>query len=211
MSEADFSVRLAASVDRQQSLLAVRIAPPLQLPFRRALSRSQVNELAHWCCRLIAATQPYVCAYLLESACFEALGETGEQLRRAIRSATPPTIPLIWDARRSDVGGAAALYAQACFEHWGMDAVTLTPLAGADSLRPYAAFPHRGVFVLCATANATANTVQALEISDWQTLDREPNQPLSVHLARNSVAGSTDWPAMSRPQCGCHCTAWRAR
>jgi orotidine 5'-phosphate decarboxylase subfamily 2 len=192
----DFAARLAASVDRQQSLLAVRLAPDLDQPsatpgFR---NRNQLDALQAWYSTLIAQTQPYVCAYLLESASFEVLGEAGERFRRALRRATPPTIPLIWDGRRSDVGPAATRYATACLGQWGMDAITLNPLAGADSVRPYAAFAQQGCFVVCATANPTAAAVQALEISDWQTLDREPNQPLAVHLARQAI----QW----HPHCG---------
>lgn len=139
---------------------------------------------------LITASAPFVCAYLLDAPWFERLGPIAQALVQAIRRITPSSIPLIWDGRRGETGRPANAYAHHCFETLGVDAVTLNPYAGPDVLAPYVAYPAHGHFVLCATENASGVGLQHLEISDWQTLDREPNQPLYVHVARAALQWS---------------------
>ena len=46
------------------------------------------------------------------------------------------------------------------------------------------------MFVLCHTSNPGAGEFQELEVADWRTLDREPNQPLYIHVARTAAAWS---------------------
>ncbi len=65
----------------------------------------------------------------------------------------PPGYPIILDAKRGDIGNTAAAYAKACFEHWGVDAVTLSPYLGRDSFQPFLAYEDKGPFVLCRTSN----------------------------------------------------------
>ena len=68
--------------------------------------------------------------------------------------------------------------------------MTLSPYLGRDSIAPFAAYADKGLFVLCHTSNASAGEFQTLEISDWRTLDREPNQPLHLHVARTATGWS---------------------
>ncbi|HQY92388.1 orotate phosphoribosyltransferase, partial [Caldilinea sp.] len=67
---------------------------------------------------------------------------------------------------------------------------TLSPYLGRDSIAPFARYQDKGLFVLCHTSNPSADEFQALEIADWRSLDREPNQPLYIHVARAAVAWS---------------------
>ena len=102
----------------------------------------------------------------------------------------PPEVCVILDAKRGDIGSTAAAYAQACFADPRVDAVTVSPYLGRDSLEPFFQQHERGVFVLCHTSNPGAADLQELEISDWRTLDREPNQPLYIHIARQAPTWS---------------------
>ena len=72
----------------------------------------------------------------------------------------------------------------------GVDAVTLSPYLGRDSVDPFAAYVDKGLFVLCHTSNPSAGDFQTLEISDWRTLDREPNQPLFLRVAQEATGWS---------------------
>ena len=92
------------------------------------------------------------------------------------------------DAKRGDIGSTASAYAKACFEHLKADAVTLSPYLGRDSIEPFASYGDRGLFVLCHTSNLGSGDFQELEVSDWRALDREPNLPLFVHVARAAVS-----------------------
>jgi orotidine 5'-phosphate decarboxylase subfamily 2 len=81
---------------------------------------------------------------------------------------------------------------RACFDELGVDAVTLSPYLGRDSIEPFARYAGKGLFVLCHTSNPGAGEFQALEIADWRSLDREPNRPLYVHVARVAAGWSPD-------------------
>jgi orotidine-5'-phosphate decarboxylase len=71
----------------------------------------------------------------------------------------------IGDAKRGDIGNTAQKYATALFDHFGFDAVTVSPYMGQDSLAPFLERPDRGVFVLCLTSNPGARDIQLKEVS----------------------------------------------
>ena len=49
----------------------------------------------------------------------------------------PKEVPVILDAKRSDIGETQKYYARSYFENWGVDAVTLNPFLGYDTLEPF--------------------------------------------------------------------------
>jgi len=53
--------------------------------------------------------------------------------------AIPNEIPVLLDVKRGDIGSTAAAYADACYDPKGLnaDAVTLSPLMGWDSVKPF--------------------------------------------------------------------------
>jgi uridine monophosphate synthetase len=90
------------------------------------------------------------------------------------------------------MGNTATAYAKAIFEQWQVDAVTLSPYLGRDSIEPFLAYPGKGLFVVCHTSNPGSTDFQEAEVSDWRTLDREPNQPLYIHVARTVTRWSSN-------------------
>jgi orotidine-5'-phosphate decarboxylase len=111
---------------------------------------------------IIEATADLVCAYKPNLAFYEALGEAGMAALTETLAAVPPHIPTIGDAKRGDVGHTARAYAQALFDGWGFDAVTVNPYLGGDALAPFLEREDRGVFVLCRTSNPGAAELQDL-------------------------------------------------
>ncbi len=187
-----FFAKLAASVEQRNSLLCVGLDPvPDQMPERyRNGQGATADALLAWNRAVIAATAPYAAAYKPNIAFYEALGADGFTLLRRTLDAIPPGYPVILDAKRGDIGSTAAAYAKACFEHWRADAVTLTPYLGRDSIQPFLAYTDKGLFVLCHTSNPGSADFQEMEINDWRTLDREPNLPLYIHVAKTATAWS---------------------
>ncbi len=181
-----FFAKLEAAVERNQSLLCVGLDPnPAQLPAAHQQANGDpVAGILAWNRALIEATADFVCLYKPNIAFYEALGAPGMELLRATLALIPTDIPVLLDAKRGDIGSTAAAYAQACFEDLAVDAVTLSPYLGRDSIEPFAAYSEKGLFVLCHTSNPSANEFQQLEINDWRTLDREPNRPLYQHVAQ---------------------------
>jgi len=188
----DFFTKLENAVDRNGSLLCVGLDPtPAQLPARhRSDNGDVIAGLRAWNQAVIEATADLVCVYKPNSAFYEALGVPGMELLRQTLAMIPNHIPVLLDVKRGDIGSTATAYAQACFEALGVDAVTLSPYLGRDSIDAFARYEDKGLFVLCHTSNPNAGDFQQLEIADWRTLDREGNQPLYIHVARTAVTWS---------------------
>ena len=187
-----FFTKLQAAVERNQSLLCVGLDPnPAQAPARyRAADGDAAATIVAWNHAIITQTQDLVCAYKPNIAFYEALGAEGMAALRQTLALIPPHIPVLLDAKRGDIGSTAEAYAHACFDDLGVDGVTLSPYLGKDSVEPFARYADKGLFVLCHTSNPGAGEFQELEVADWRTLDREPNQPLYVHVARTATAWS---------------------
>jgi uridine monophosphate synthetase len=181
-----FFNKLQSAIDRNHSLLCVGLDPqPSQIPAAfRSASSDPLQAILAWNCAIINATVSYAAVYKPNIAFYEALGFAGAQLLRDTLDAIPDDIPVLLDAKRGDMGNTAKAYAQAIFEHWDVDAVTLNAYLGRESIEPYFDYPGKGLFILCHTSNSGASDFQELEVSDWRTLDREPNQPLYIHVAR---------------------------
>jgi uridine monophosphate synthetase len=183
---ADFFSKLQKAIDRNDSLLCVGLDPqPAQIP---ATLRSEHSEplqaILAWNRAIIDATAPYAAVYKPNIAFYEALGFGGLKLLRATLDAIPDDIPVLLDAKRGDMGNTATAYAQAVFEQWQVDAVTLNAYLGRDSVTPFLAYPGKGIFVVCHTSNPGSTDFQEFEVSDWRTLDREPNQPFYIRVAQ---------------------------
>ena len=191
-STVPFFVRLSAAVERRNSLLCVGLDPVFdQLPARyQSQGSSTADALLAWNLDVIAATAEFAAAYKPNIAFYEALGADGHTLLRKTLDAIPAGTPVILDAKRGDIGSTAAAYASACFEYWGVDAVTLSPYLGRDSIQPFLAYADKGLFILCRTSNPGSADFQELEISDWRSLDREPNLPLYMHVAKTAATWS---------------------
>ncbi|NOZ07021.1 MAG: orotidine-5'-phosphate decarboxylase [Chloroflexi bacterium] len=155
-----FIEKLQTATRKNNSRLCVGLDPHpdrIPAPYRRA-----DNPVLAFNRAIIEATVDLVCAYKPNFAFYEAQGPSGLETLRQTIQAVPPEIPVILDAKRGDIGSTAQAYAQAAFEVWGADAVTVNPYLGRDSLAPFQAYEDRGVFLLCHTSNAGATDLQTL-------------------------------------------------
>lgn len=71
-------------------------------------------------------------------------------------------IPVILDAKRGDIGKTSEAYAREAYDFWGVDAVTISPYMGEDSVRP---FIRQGklAYMLCRTSNPGAKDFQEIK------------------------------------------------
>lgn len=185
-ANSDFFSKLHAAIERNNSLLCVGLDPQIaQIPPRfRTAQGDPLQAALAWNRAIIDATAPYAAVYKPNIAFYEALGTPGAELLRATLDVIPDNIPVLLDAKRGDMGNTASAYAHAIFAHWGVDAVTLNPYLGRDSVEPFLAYPGKGLFIVCHTSNPGSTDFQEFEVNDWRSLDREPNQPLYIHIAR---------------------------
>ena len=174
----DFATKLEARWQHSNSLLCVGLDPdPSRIP--RNFGGTAEERIVSFCTTVVDVTQSYVCAFKPQFAHFAALGFEDQlaQVCEYIR-AKHPQIPLILDAKRGDIGSTAEYYAVEVFERYGVDAVTVNPFLGWDTLAAFRAYPTKGVIILCRTSNPG---------SDWlQT--KPPNDPIYLQIARQVIA-----------------------
>ncbi len=102
---------------------------------------------------VIRATSDVAVAYKLNTAFYEARGIDGFCDMEKTLSSIPDACMTIADAKRADIGNTSKMYAQAFFDHWSFDALTVAPYMGFDSLEPFFAYKEKLLFVLCLTSN----------------------------------------------------------
>jgi orotidine-5'-phosphate decarboxylase len=157
-----FTQKLAQAWSASDSLLTVGLDPdPARFP---ADLKGRQDRIFDFCRDIVDASAPYASAFKPQIAYFAAqrAEDQLEALCAHIRQAHP-TIPVVLDAKRGDIGSTAEQYAIEAFERYQADAVTVSPYMGADSVEPYFAFRDRGVFVLCRTSNPGGSDLQFLE------------------------------------------------
>mgnify|MGYP005989176081 CR=1 FL=1 len=103
--------------------------------------------------RLIGETAEYAAAYKPNMAYFEAMGLRGLEILEALLGEMPKEVPIVLDAKRSDIGETQKYYAQGYFDHWNVDSVTLNPFLGYDSIEPFLDYPCKGIYLLAVTSN----------------------------------------------------------
>ncbi len=117
---------------------------------------------------IIDATAQYAVCYKPNLAFYEQMGEKGwSTFRRTVEyiKANYPEIFIIADAKRGDIGNTSGLYARAFFDEMEVDAVTLAPYMGADSVKPFYAFEGRWAVILALTSNPSAADFEMQELA----------------------------------------------
>ena len=174
-------VRLGWS--QRSSLLCVGLDPdPARLPGAyRDGGGSVADGVLSFCRDVVDATADLVCAFKPQIAYFAALGLEPE-LETLIRHIHDrhPGVPVILDAKRGDIGDTARCYAREAFERYDVDALTVNPYLGRESIQPYLDYEDRGVIVLCRTSNPD---------SAWLQHYPEGDEPVYLRVARAAV----DW------------------
>lgn len=157
-----FIEKLTTTIERHNSLLCVGLDPDITKISK--LYQRPVDDLAElllrWATDIINQTADLACCYKPNFAFYEQYGPIGLEILQKTIAAVPPEIPVLLDAKRGDIGHTAAAYAQAAFEVWGADAITISPYLGQDSVTPFLDFPGKMVFLLCYTSNPSARQIQ---------------------------------------------------
>jgi orotidine-5'-phosphate decarboxylase len=115
--------------------------------------------------QIIDATHALAVAYKPNLAFYEVHGAAGwESLQKTI-DYIPKECFVIADAKRGDIGNTSQLYARAFFEKLGVDAITVAPYMGEDSIKPFVGFDGKWVIVLAHTSNHGSADFQLLPTS----------------------------------------------
>ncbi|MEX0685886.1 MAG: orotidine-5'-phosphate decarboxylase [Balneolales bacterium] len=154
----NFDNKLRQSISETGSVLCVGLDPnPFFLPHIITTAyKDTATQVLEFCRGVIKASSGYACAYKINTAYFEALGNSGFEILGQVKEMIPPAKIVIADAKRGDVGHTAEQYKSAFFDVFNFDAITLSPLMGFDTLKPYLNAKDKAIFVLTLTSNKGA-------------------------------------------------------
>ena len=120
--------------------------------------------------QVIAETAVWAAAYKPNMAYFEAMGIEGIRLLEDLLAKMPEDVPVILDAKRSDIGETQKYYAQGYFAGWNVDAVTLNPFLGYDSIEPFLDWEGKGIYLLAVTSNPGSADFQRQKLADGRSV-----------------------------------------
>jgi orotidine-5'-phosphate decarboxylase len=150
-----------------------------------------------FCSRVLDIVAPVVPVVKPQAAFFEACGPEGlAVMRRLIHRAWLLGLLSILDGKRNDIASTATAYAEAAFDVYQADALTINAYLGRDAVEPFLATARQhdaGVFVLVRTSNPGAGLFQDLLVGSG-----ESPLPLYQHVGL-AVAG---WSLENMGACG---------
>jgi orotidine-5'-phosphate decarboxylase len=77
---------------------------------------------------------------------------------------------IIADAKRGDIGNTSKMYAKTFFEEYDVDALTVAPYMGEDSVTPFLGYDGKWVILLALTSNKGSHDFQLTEDKDGERL-----------------------------------------
>lgn len=133
---------LVANIRRKQSFLCVGLDTDIEKLPRHLLS--EADPIFAFNKAIIDATAPYCVAFKPNLAFYEAAGVKGlmafEKTVKYLRQNYPDQF-IIADAKRGDIGNTSKMYARTFFGEYDVDALTVAPYMGEDSVTPFLRSP----------------------------------------------------------------------
>jgi orotidine-5'-phosphate decarboxylase len=193
-----FTDRLRTAIDRAGTPLCVGLDPdPTKIPAKFGRGA----EGAYWfVTEMIEKLWQKVAAFKPNTAFFEAYGSGGWLALERLRINCPTDVLWIVDAKRGDIEHTNEVYARAIFEGLGADAITAQPYLGIEALEPFYRKPENGVFILCATSNQSASSIQNLPMGERELYLEIARQAKAANKHNNLglVVGTTKPDALDK-------------
>ena len=150
---------------KNNSLLCIGLDPDfINLPDRFQKTLHPQFTFNKW---IIDQTKDLVCCYKPNSAFYEARGADGiSELKDTCDyiHEKAPSVPVLLDFKRGDIGNTNEKYAQFAFEYLQVDGVTVQPYQGREALEPFFKRKDKGIFILCKTSNPGSSELQGLMV-----------------------------------------------
>ncbi len=132
--------------------------------------------------RIIDATKDIVCAYKLNIAFYESVGEHGWYTVHQTLARIPEEIVTIGDGKRGDIPSSSERQAHLICADWEFSGFTVNPYMGKDSIEPFLKRRDQCAFVLAVTSNEGAKDFQHLKVS---------GKPLYEHVVTKAKKWNT--------------------
>jgi orotidine-5'-phosphate decarboxylase len=153
--------QLVDNIKKKQSFLCVGLDTDIKKIPQHLLSEE--DPLFVFNKAIIDATADYCVAYKPNLAFYESLGVEGfvsfEKTVTYLKQYYPDQF-IIADAKRGDIGNTSEMYARSFFDHLKVDAVTVAPYMGEDSVKPFLLYPESWVILLALTSNKGSQDFQ---------------------------------------------------
>lgn len=177
--------QLIENIRRKQSFLCVGLDTDIKKIPQHLLQEE--DPIFAFNQAIIEATAPYCVAYKPNMAFYESLGVQGimafEKTVKYLREHHPDQF-IIADAKRGDIGNTSEMYARSFFDHIKVDAVTVAPYMGEDSVKPFLLYPESWVILLALTSNKGSH--------DFQLTEDVQGERLFEKVLRKSQEWATD-------------------
>lgn len=184
--------QLIDNIRRKKSFLCVGLDPDTaKMPTHLNGNLFEFNK------QIIDATAEYAIAYKPNLAFYEVLGTRGYEMFEqtvAYLNENYPDLFVIADAKRGDIGNTSRMYASSFFEQLGVDAVTVAPYMGEDSVTPFLGYDGKWVIVLGLTSNKGSHDFQMLHTDSGKYLFEEVMTKVAIwgnHGNMMFVVGAT--------------------
>ncbi len=166
MAERDFKELLSAKWD-EEKFLCVGLDPDLEKIPTSMRADNIEDTLFAFNKHIVDSISDIVSSYKPNSAFYERYGAEGiSALQKTIEyvHVVSPTVPVILDAKRADIGNTNNGYVEYAFDYLKADALTVHPYMGGESLKEFLARKDKGIFVMCRNSNPGATEFQDLKI-----------------------------------------------
>ena len=163
---------LIANIQRKKSFLCVGLDTDLKKVPEHLLKEE--DPIFAFNKAIIDATAPYCVAYKPNLAFYEAFGVKGlvafEKTVKYLKQNYPDQF-IIADAKRGDIGNTSQMYARTFFDEYDVDALTVAPYMGEDSVTPFIeGYDGKWVILLALTSNKGSFDFQLTEDKDGERL-----------------------------------------
>jgi orotidine-5'-phosphate decarboxylase len=153
--------QLFRNIQRKKTFLCVGLDPDMQKLPEHLLNEE--DPIFAFNRGIIDATADYSIAFKPNLAFYESIGVKGwMSLQKTIDyiRRNYPDLFIIADAKRGDIGNTSAMYARSFFEDLKVDALTVAPYMGEDSVTPFLTYQDKWVILLALTSNKGSKDFQ---------------------------------------------------
>ena len=163
--------QLFAQIQKKRSFLCVGLDTDITKIPKHLLEKE--DPIYAFNKEIIDKTASYCVAYKPNLAFYESQGLTGwlafEKTVAYIRQRYPDQF-IIADAKRGDIGNTSEMYASTFFDTARVDAVTVAPYMGEDSVTPFLKYNGKWVILLALTSNKGSQDFQLLQDQNGERL-----------------------------------------
>ena len=168
---------LIQQIKEKQSFLCVGLDTDLnkipQCIIDEAKAKDGEDYVFRALCEFNALIIDATAAYKPNLAFYEAYGVDGILAFEATIDYLKEEYPnhfIIADAKRGDIGNTSKMYAKTFFEEYDVDALTVAPYMGEDSVTPFLGYDDKWVILLALTSNKGSHDFQLTEDANGERL-----------------------------------------